>query len=500
MPLAADKQANTTDQPIILLVDDEPDLLSAIKRSLHKISAKIVCCHSPATALAFTEHTQPDLVISDHRMPKMTGSELLAEIAEQWPQTQRVLLSAYNDFDTVANAFNQGIIHRYINKPWDNDELRFIVVKALEAAKTPIIPVKEQLKQHLNEKQTHFHGMIAEHSAMLTIFDEIRSAAATNVPVFITGETGTGKELIAKACHAESYRKDATFVAVNCANFNEQLMESQLFGHKKGAFTGATSSQEGLFSVCASGTLFLDEITTIPAQLQAKLLRVIQEREFCPLGSHTPQPFNAQLITASSTTLREAVNAGEFREDLYYRLNVITISLPPLRARGSDIILIANHFLTRFAKQEKKAFKRFNSEAEKLVGEFRWPGNIRQLENVIHSIVAMNNGEEVTAAMLLKPIKDDLNQIDIEQAKTQTTNNLNPNDLNLSHLSTTPRQTNGQTSNEHQPQQILPLWMVEKTAIENAIAFCDGNIPKAAVMLEINPSTIYRKLQSWKKE
>ena len=484
MPTAVDAQLNEKQQPIILLVDDEPDLLSAIKRSLHKIAAKIVCCHSPATALAFTEHTQPDLVISDHRMPQMTGSELLAEIAQQWPQTQRVLLSAYNDFDTVANAFNQGVIHRYINKPWDNDELRFIVVKALEAAKSPNLPAPEQLKQHLNEKQTHFHGMVAEHSAMLTIFDEIRSAATTNVPVFITGETGTGKELIAKACHAESYRRDATFVAMNCANFNEQLMESQLFGHKKGAFTGATSSQEGLFSVCAAGTLFLDEITTIPAQLQAKLLRVIQEREFSPLGSHTQQPFNAQLITASSTTLREAVNAGEFREDLYYRLNVITISLPPLRERGSDITLIANHFLTRLARQEKKPFKRFSQDAEKLVGEFRWPGNIRQLENVIHSIVAMNTGEEITAAMLLKPIKDDLSQPNIEH----------PSISNVTFANTT--QNNG---NSNHPQQIVPLWMVEKNAIEQAIDHCDGNIPKAAVMLEINPSTIYRKLQSWKK-
>lgn len=419
-------------------------------------------------------------------MPQMTGSELLAEIAEQWPHTQRVLLSAYNDFDTVANAFNQGIIHRYINKPWNNDELRFIVVKALEAAKSPQSQVPEQVGHQPHEKQTHFHGMVAEHSAMLAIFDEIRSAATTNVPVFITGETGTGKELIAKACHGESYRSDATFVAMNCANFNEQLMESQLFGHKKGAFTGATSSQEGLFSVCAAGTLFLDEITTIPAQLQAKLLRVIQEREFSPLGSHTPQPFNAQLITASSTTLREAVNAGEFREDLYYRLNVITISLPPLRERGSDVILIANHFLRQLAKQEKKAFKRFSQDAEKLVGEFRWPGNIRQLENVIHSIVAMNNGEEVTAAMLLKPIKDDLNQPNIKP----TTNNK----LAIAH--TAPSIGNG---NGNQTQQILPLWIVEKNAIEQAIDFCDGNIPKAAVMLEINPSTIYRKLQSWKK-
>ena len=472
-------------KPIILLVDDEPALLSALKRSLRQITAEIVCCHSPETALAFIENNQPDLVISDHRMPKMTGSEMLGLIRDEWPNSQRILLSAYNDFDTVADAFNQGVIHRYITKPWDNDELRFIVIKALEAASQPpgegattAEGMPDVRQPASSDNQVHFHSMVAEDPKMLAIFDEIKSAATTNVPIFITGETGTGKELIAKACHQESYRKDATFIAMNCANFNEQLMESQLFGHKKGAFTGAVANQEGLFSVCASGTLFLDEVTTIPAQLQAKLLRVIQEREFAPLGSHTMQPFNAQLITASSTTLREAVNRGEFREDLYYRLNVITISLPPLRERGSDVLLIAKHFLKRLSQQENKAFERFSPEAETLIGEFRWPGNIRQLENVIHSIVAMNSGEEVTAQMLLKPIKDDMHQAVIEP--------------------TIPQAAIPQQPASAVDDPIIPLWQVEKSAIERAIEHCQGNIPKAAVLLEINPSTIYRKLQSWK--
>ncbi len=472
--------------PTLLLVDDEPDLLSALKRSLRQVQANIITCQSPQTALQYIEQHQPHVVISDHRMPKMTGSQMLAEIAAKWPQSQRILLSAYNDFDTVADAFNQGVIHRYITKPWDNDELRFIVVKALELATgnaktvTPAVSKPVQSKQ---QSGVSFHGMIAQCPQMLAIFDEIKSAATTNVPIFITGETGTGKELIAKACHKESYRKDNTFVAMNCANFNEQLMESQLFGHKKGAFTGATANQEGLFSVCASGTLFLDEITTIPAQLQAKLLRVIQEREFTPLGSHTTVPFNAQLITASSTTLREAVNRGEFREDLYYRLNVITISLPPLRARDGDINLIARHFLKALSRQENKTFERFSDEAEKLIREFRWPGNIRQLENVIHSIVAMNQGVEVTTQMLLKPIKDDLALHAITPPTFQSPATQDP-------VSSLPlRFDHG---------GIKPLWLVEKEAIEQAIDYCDGNIPKAAVMLEINPSTIYRKLQSWK--
>lgn len=472
--------AENKTQPTILLIDDEPALLSALKRSLRQISAEIVCCHSPATALAYVEENEPDLVISDHRMPKMTGSELLEQISELWPNTQRILLSAYNDFSTVANAFNQGVIHRYITKPWDNDELRFIVVKALESSGARDLEPTAKTKTKSKDNGVHFHGMVAEDPVMLTVFEEIKSAATTNVPVFITGETGTGKELIAKACHWESYRKDATFIAMNCANFNEQLMESQLFGHKKGAFTGATSNEEGLFSVCASGTLFLDEITTIPAPLQAKLLRVIQEREFTPLGSHTVQPFNAQLITASSTTLREAVNKGEFREDLYYRLNVITISLPPLRHRGSDINLIANHFLQRLSQQENKQFERFSVEAEQLVREFRWPGNIRQLENVVHSIVAMNSGTEVTAQMLLKPIKDDLTPHVVIEEQALTVN------------------TAPMINHDTARTAIVPLWQVEKETIEHAIQHCDGNIPKAAVLLEINPSTIYRKLQSWK--
>lgn len=486
----------TTDNsnlPTILLVDDEPALLSALKRSLRQISANIVTYHSPETALNYIEENKPDLVISDHRMPKMTGSEMLSEIAQMWPDSQRILLSAYNDFDTVANAFNSGVIHRYITKPWDNDELRFIVVKALESAVNAHSLPAQKTKPKVDDKEVHFHGMVAESAKMLAIFDEIRSAATTNVPIFITGETGTGKELIAKACHRESYRKDNTFIAMNCANFNEQLMESQLFGHKKGSFTGATANQEGLFSVCASGTLFLDEVTTIPAQLQAKLLRVIQEREFAPLGSHTMQPFNAQLITASSTTLREAVNRGEFREDLYYRLNVITIGLPPLRERDGDINLIANHFLQHLSKLENKSFKRFDDEAQKLIREFRWPGNIRQLENVIHSIVALNNAEAVTAPMLLKPIKDDLSAHALVESQPQPTMG---QPIDRPAATVVPTAPMAAVTSEN----IQPLWQVEKQAIEQAIDFCSGNIPKAAVMLEINPSTIYRKLQSWKSK
>ena len=459
----------------ILIVDDEPEIVSALVRCLHRLGLNIAHFSSPALALEYAENNRPDLVISDQRMTGMAGSEMLKAMKALWPEVPSILLSAYHDFDAVADAFNEHVIEQYISKPWDNDELRFIVRKALNSV---LPPVSSDDKS--DEGHSHVHGMLGSDASMHLVFERVSKAATANIPVFITGETGTGKELVARACHIESFRKSQPFIAVNCANFTENLMESELFGHNKGAFTGAIGNQPGLFATAGEGTLFLDEVTTLPPPLQAKLLRVIQEREYAPLGSHTAQPFHAQVVTASSTRLADAVNAGEFREDLYYRLNVISIELPPLRKRGEDILLLADHFLKQLSAREGKDFEGFSEEARALLLAFRWPGNVRQLENLLHSIVVLNDGPQVTAEVLNQALQGDLDRLSGKPSAADA----------AEEPTHTPRVPGDLTD-------ISPLCEVEKEAIENAIVVCDGNIPKAAALLNVSPSTIYRKQKSW---
>ena len=483
-----ENQDNSSALPVLLLVDDDNNILQALKRALHNTQATVIDFNSPHAALEYCQVNQPDVVISDQHMPEMSGCELLEKIKNRWPNSQRIILSAYQDFDLVSAAFSSGVVEKYICKPWINKELKFVVDKALSRkVNVTVIPSDEDnipLTGLIN-----FHGMVAEDETMHELFDSIRHASSTNAPIFITGETGTGKELVAKACHFESYHKDQPFIAVNCANFSENLIESQLFGHTKGAFTGAISNQEGLFSAAKQGSLFLDEITTLSKPLQAKLLRVVQEREFSPLGTNEVLKFHAQIISASSNSISSAVREGDFREDLYYRLNVITMALPPLRERGGDLVHLANFFLKKHSKIEHKHFRKFSRNAIQIICAYDWPGNIRQLENVIHGMVILNSGEQIKSEMIIKSLSTTVkNYTAIQPVLPQLAQPVMGS--NDSHHNT----TNGQVKNN---TAIQPLWQVEKDAIEAAILHCQGNIPKAAAMLEVSPSTIYRKKLGW---
>jgi len=469
-------------KPTLVLVDDEENILESLRRCLRAVDAHIEAFSSPIAALEYCKANVPTLVISDQRMPLLQGSELFKEIKQLDKDCQCFLLSAYPDFDDITLAFNQGIIDRYIAKPWDIKEIRYHVDEVL----------KKSGEESISQRDKQFHNIIAQSDTMYEVFNYVRRAASSNVPIFIHGETGTGKELIAKACHLESFRKDQDFIAVNCANFSETLMESQLFGHKKGAFTGAVNDQAGLFSTAQGGTLFLDEVTTIPITLQAKLLRVIQEREYSPIGSHKVEKFDAQIVTASSVALEDAVESGDFREDLFYRLNVIYIRLPALRERGTDIELISNFYLKKFNKDANKSILKFSDDAKKLMHEYHWPGNIRQLENLIHSSVILNDGPELTANMLSSGIK-------LNKNSAANFNRRHNNDLKES--STLIHEDDPVLDSKPQAEvfEIKPLWMMEKIFIESAINKCGGNVSKAAELLEISPSTIYRKQQSWQK-
>lgn len=465
----------------VVLVDDEPFILDALLRCLEDVDAEFFTFDSPKKAIEFCESYEPDVIISDQRMPFISGSEMLKTIKQKWPDCQCILLSAYHDFDVVADAFNNQIIEKYICKPWNDEELTFIVNKSLSSTDA-VIDVDIEDDEEAEVKG--FHGMISSSESMQGVFERITKAATANVPIFITGETGTGKELVAKACHAESYRFKEPFIPVNCANFTENLIESQLFGHKKGAFTGADSDTKGLFSAAGKGTLFLDEVTTLPLPLQAKLLRVIQEREFAPLGSHKLEPFSAQLITASSTSLLSAVNAGEFREDLFYRLNVLVITLPPLRERSGDIKQLASYICRGVASLQQKNIDGFSADAMTLLEAYAWPGNIRQLENFIHSMVALSSESRISA---------ELCQQGLEQFSELTAMPTQKND-NTYERADVAKLVEPSISVEG---EIKPLREVEREAIESAVNQCDGNIPKAAALLEVSPSTIYRKMQTW---
>ena len=472
-------------QPTILLVDDEKAVLSSLTRCLVRLGVNLVDFSCPQQALEYARDNRPDLVISDQRMPLMQGSEMLSQIKALWPDVQCIILSGYSDLESLTDALNRRVIDRFISKPWDNNELRMIATAALReqglfgisAEKNPI-------------QTTDFHGMLSSNPAMYRLFERITKSARANIPIFISGDTGTGKELVAKACHAESPRKSQPFIAINCANFNEHLIESQLFGHKKGAFTGATAEHQGLFAAAQQGTLFLDEVTTLPMPLQAKLLRVIQEREFSPVGSHQTYPFAAQLLTASSTTLADAVQRGEFREDLYYRLNVIPLTLPPLRDRGEDAVVMAEHFLQLFARREEKRFKGFSEDAKGFLRQYPWPGNVRQLENLIHSIVVLTDQQVIEEAALQTALEGDIGRSE----RQLTTDNLS---TGSSTSASTGSQESDHSTGQSTTSQVSPLWQVEKSAIKGAIAFCDGNVPRAAALLEVSPSTIYRKQKHW---
>ena len=502
--------------PNIILVDDEPLILDAVTRCLYDVEADIYRFTSARDALDFVQYQRPDLVISDQRMPAMLGTDMLAKIKSQWPQVACILVSAYNDFDAVAEAFNKGIIERYICKPWDDQELEFVVKKSLQPLPLQELNDSDQANVVLDEVSSQagetasshpiptFHGMVSEDPSMVEVFNRISKASTANVPIFITGETGTGKELVAKACHQESYRKDKPFIAVNCANFTENLIESQLFGHKKGAFTGADQDRKGLIEEADKGTLFLDEVTTLSLALQAKLLRVIQEREFSPLGSHQLKSFDAQLITASSQSLQSAVRQGSFREDLFYRLNVLVIDLPALRDRGKDVGLLATYLLEQLNQPDQGATKVLSDAALQQLCEYPWPGNIRQLENFVHSLLVLTSEPVISADLCRQQLSyfDDLSLSAATPAaensqQARVSEQHNAIQSSSSEAAPTLFENSHAVLDTTTPPVIEPLWLQEKKAIEQAVSLCDGNIPKAAVLLEVSPSTIYRKIQAW---
>jgi two-component system repressor protein LuxO len=323
-----------------------------------------------------------------------------------------------------------------------------------------------------------YHRFIGASEPIQTVYKTIDKVANSNAPILITGETGTGKELCAEAIHKQSELADKPFVVCDCTTIPEALRESILFGHLKGAFTGAINNQEGLVAKAAGGTLFLDEIGELPLEMQSALLRFLQEKTFSQLGSHKQEQIDVRLIFATNRNLLAEVEAGRFRQDLYYRINTIELNLPPLCERGQDILLLANFFLHKFAKEEDKSFQGFSAEAEKKLLSYNWEGNVRQLENSIHNLVLLNEEEVITAEMIAKRMDEDVQHFISDTVSTT--------EISSSELVTVNR--------------FCPLKEIEKEVILKAIDSCDGNVVKAAKLLEISKSCIYNLKKKWKKE
>lgn len=375
----------------ILIVDDERDMRELLEIMLRREGYEPVGLPSAKLAIERFKEEDFDLVISDVRMPVMGGIEFLKALREADPEALVIMITAYASVETAIEAMKSGA-HDYFIKPFNIDEVRLTIRKALELRR--LQRENRLLKKEIKTK-FGFSNLVGTGPRMAEIYSLIMSVAKTRTNVFITGESGTGKELVARAIHTESDRKDRPFVAVNCGAIPENLLESELFGHMKGAFTGAVSSREGLAEQADGGTLFLDEITELPLHLQVKLLRFIQERSFRRVGGTSDTTVDIRLIAASNREVEAEVRAGRFREDLFYRLNVIRINTPALRERKEDIPLLARHFMAKYNEALGKAVRGFTEDAMRAVMDHDYSGNVRELENIVERAVTLGQGEEI---------------------------------------------------------------------------------------------------------
>jgi len=381
----------------VLIIDDEEVLRDVLDTMLRREGFENVLAASGEEGLArLDEDQEVDLVILDMMLPGMSGMETLRSIKESHKSLPVIIITAYSSIDGAIEAMKQGAYH-YIPKPFKNEEVILTVNKALEQRK--LTSENERLKKELSEKYS-YANIIGKSEIMRRVFELIRLAAPSRSNILIVGESGTGKELVAKAIHHASPRNREAFVTVNSGSLPPELLESNLFGHVKGAFTGAIASKRGLFEVADGGSIFLDEIGNINLETQAKLLRVIQEKEFMRLGSVDTIKVDVRIIAASNADLQRLIQEGTFREDLYYRLNVITVPLPPLRRRREDIPLLIQHFLAKYSEENRRRIREVTPETMKVLMDHPWPGNVRELENTIERAVVLCTGDRITPDLM----------------------------------------------------------------------------------------------------
>ncbi|PYV29265.1 MAG: Fis family transcriptional regulator [Acidobacteria bacterium] len=447
----------------ILVVDDEEIMRDVLSTLLAAENYSVDFAHNGAQALEKARESDYSVVLLDLMMPDMDGLQVLEQFRKMESNPVTVILTAFASIEKAVKATKLGAFD-FITKPFKNDEILLAVKNAAEHRR--LLDENLRLKKSLRERY-NFKNIIGKSAAMQQVFDLIAQVAPRRSTILVQGDSGTGKELVAKAIHASSGRADAPFVAINCGNIPSDLLESEIFGHAKGAYTGATSSKKGLFEVADGGTLFLDEVATISLETQAKLLRVIQEREFRRLGGLENIKVDVRIIAATNRDLQAAVEQGTFRDDLYYRLNVIVIKLPPLQERSEDVPLLADHFIKRYCEENEKELCVLEPSALKVLMDYHWPGNVRELENVIERAVVLAPGNVITADLFPK---------------------------NLSHFLP--------DSQVKIPVDGLPLkervTNYERSLILAALDHTDWNQKRAAELLSVNATTLSEKLKRLK--
>jgi two-component system response regulator PilR (NtrC family) len=376
----------------ILVADDEQSMREFLDIMLKKEGYKVSLASNGEEVAKLVDNDLFDLVLLDIRMPKLDGISALKKIKSNAPETIVIMITAYASADTAIKAMKEGA-YDYITKPFKVEEIKLIIKNALE--KKNLQKENILLKQVVRDR-FHFGNIIGQSPKMVALYDLLEKVSPTKTNILITGESGTGKELVAKAIHYNSPRKEKPFVTLNCGAIPESLIESELFGHMKGAFTDAIATKKGLFEVADEGTIFLDEISELPLLMQVKLLRVLQDREFKRVGGTEDIRVDVRIIAATNKDLEEAVKEKRFREDLFYRLNVIQIKLPPLRDRKEDIQTLANHFLKKYSQELSKAISKISPEALQILLNYEYPGNVRELQNIIERAVALEGSQELT--------------------------------------------------------------------------------------------------------
>ena len=479
-----------TDIERVLIVEDSAPLALACTEFLkaHYIT-ETAADLSRARAVLGSE--PPDALILDIQLPDGSGLDLLAELREQDQALPIIVMTSDGSVENAVSAMQNGA-DDFLEKPFSAERLRTTVANVLKQARlTQLVDSIEQ------ESRDRFEGFIGASLPMQAVYHMVESAAPSKATVFITGESGTGKEVMARAIHDRSPRKRKPFIAINCGAIPSELIESEVFGHIKGAFTGANKERKGAAQQADGGTLFLDELCEMDLELQVKLLRFLQTERFRPVGSDSEVEVDVRIVCATNRHPMEEVKAGRFREDLYYRLHVISIEMPPLRERGTDVQLIAESLLLQYAEEENKSFRGFSREAAAVLSAYPWPGNVREMQNIVRQIVVLNDAEDVQINML-PPALTAGAAVSAEPASAPESIPLTPEPVPVPdeappvEASAPFNQERNQELNDE--SAILPLWKMEELHIERALAACDGSIPRAAGLLEVSPSTLYRKL------
>ena len=440
------------DKVRILVVDDELVIRESLHGWLKKSGYQVDTAEGGSAALAMLEKTAYDLLFLDIMMPVMSGIEVLEVVKEDYPQTLVVMITAYGSVETAVQAMKRGA-NDYLMKPFDPDQLSLLTEKLMQQKRImdENIFLREQMA-----KAIRFENLVGRSEAMQELFTLIQDVAESDSPVLITGETGTGKELVAKAIHAKSARCNGPFIAVNCGAFPEHLLESELFGHERGAFTGAHRAKKGRLDLAHHGTLFLDEVGIVPLKMQVDFLRVLETKEFHRLGGTEEIEVDFRTIAATNRDLQQAIEKGEYRQDFFYRLNVISLHIPPLRERRDDIPLLAEHFLDRYSRETNKDIDTINKEAMGLLRQYDWPGNVRELENAIERAVVIGKKRR-----------------------------LDPEEFSF----LAPHLSAAAETNSLEKTQVAHLFKVLKEF--------DWNITKAAQALEINRVTLHKKIKKY---